>query len=166
MRIQDYLANQHVLFEVLLHPPTSSATRLARSVHVPGHRVAKAVLVSAGDAFVMCVLPSTHRVDLAKLGAVLNPPALPRIATEAEVASLFHDCEPGALPPFGSIYGLTTLVDATLEGCESIVFEANTRYESVRMRFRDYEKAERIRKLRFAAPIAPGRSKSSDRQAG
>ncbi len=166
MPIQDYLAKRQFPFEILLHSPTSSATRLARSVHVPGRGVAKAVLISAGQSYVLCVLPATHCVDLARLGAVLNPPALTRIATEQEVAAVFLDCEPGALPPFGSIYGLTTMVDASLADCESIVFEANTRYESLRMQFGDYERVEPHQSARFAEFITPRRRKGSERRAG
>ena len=166
MRIQDYLADQQLGFEMMLHPPASSATHLARCVHVPGRGVAKAVLVNVGQTFLLCVLPATHRVDLAALGTFLIPTASPRIATEAEVATLFHDCEPGALPPFGSIYGVATLVDTSLEGCDSIVFEANTRYESLRMSFLDYQQVEAPDHARFATPIATRRRKGPERKAG
>jgi Ala-tRNA(Pro) deacylase len=156
MSILNYLRNRHVRFEVLLHRPAPSAARMAETVHVPGRIVAKGVLVRAGESFVLAVLPSTHRIDLDRLGAFLGVET-PRIATEAEVMAIFHDCERGALPPFGRLYGLTTIVDSSLAGGSEIVFVGNSRHEGVRMRFRDYEAIEAPMRGRFAAMICPKR---------
>src|SRR5438309_7736409 len=98
MCISDFLRSQRVPFETLLHEPAPSATRLARSVHVPGRHVAKAVLVKTVEEFVLAVLPSTHRIELERLASVLGTSAL-RLATEDEVEGVFNDCERGALPP-------------------------------------------------------------------
>jgi Ala-tRNA(Pro) deacylase len=164
MCIRDFLQAHSVRFEVLLHPPSHSAAHLAGSVHVPGRFVAKSVLVRAGESYALAVLPATHRIDVDRLAEVLCLEKL-RIATEAEVETIFADCEPGALPPFGRLYGLTTIVDASLSGGAEIVFVGNTRHEGVRMRFRDYERIETPLKARFALPIAIRRVKS-ERRAG
>ena len=164
MCIREFLQARAVRFEMLLHRPSHSATHLAGSVHVPGRSVAKAVLVRAGEFYALAVLPATHRVDTERLAEILGVPGL-RIATEAEVESVFADCEPGALPPFGRLYGLTTVVDASLSGGSEIVFVGNTRHEGVRMRFKDYEMIEAPLKARFASPIAPRRTKDR-RKAG
>ncbi len=163
MCIRDFLRGRAVRFEVLLHAPSHSAAHLAGSVHVPGRSVAKAVLVKAGGSFALAVLPATHRIETERLGEVLGAGPL-RIATEAEVEAVFADCEPGALPPFGRLYGLTTIVDASLSAGADIVFIGNTRHEGVRMRFKDYESIEEPMKSRFASPISPRRVKS--RKAG
>ena len=158
MFIRDFLASHSVRFEVLLHAPSHSATHLAGSVHVPGRSVAKAVLVRAGESFALAVLPSTHRIELDRLAEVLGAPEL-RIATEAEVEAIFHDCEPGALPPFGRAYGLTTVLDASLSAGAEVAFVGNTRHECIRMRFKDFERIEAPIKARFAAPIDARRPK-------
>ena len=158
MCIRDFLLARSVRFEVLLHPPSPSAAHLAGSVHVPGRSVAKAVLVRAGAAYALAVLPATHRIDTARLAEALGVDQL-RIATEAEVVQIFADCEPGALPPFGRLYGLTTIVDASLAGGSEIVFVGNTRHEGVRMRFKDYEAIETPMRGRFASAITPRRMK-------
>jgi Ala-tRNA(Pro) deacylase len=163
MFIREYLTSQHVPFEVLLHRPVASATRLAQSVHVPGRSVAKVVIVRVGDRTVLAVLPATHRIDLGRLSEHLGGNA--RLATPDELADLFADCEPGALPPFGRLYGLETVVDMSLSGGALIVFEANTRFEGVRMKYDDYEAIERPTLARFASAIDPKRT-SSDRKAG
>ena len=164
MCIRDFLQARSVRFEVLLHAPSHSAAHLAGSVHVPGRLVAKSVLVRVGESYALAVLPSTHRIDTDRLAEVLGATSL-RIATEAEVEAVFADCEPGALPPFGRLYGLTTIVDASLSAGSEIVFVGNTRHEGVRMRFRDYERIETPLKARFALPIAIRRVKNR-RKAG
>jgi Ala-tRNA(Pro) deacylase len=153
MCIREFLQSRSVRFELLLHRPAHSATHLAGSLHVPGRYVAKAVLVKAGDAFALAVLPATHRIDPARLAEVLGVDSL-RIANESEVETVFADCEPGALPPFGRLYGLATIVDASLADGAEVAFMGNTRHEGVRMRFKDYEAVESPIRARFASPIA------------
>ena len=87
----DFLRSRRVWFEELLHSPASSSTKRAHSVHVPGCRVAKTVLVKAGDRFVLAVLPSTCRVDLGRLGEMLGLSATDvRLATTDELIGHLH----------------------------------------------------------------------------
>lgn len=165
MYIRDYLQSRHVWFETLLHAPAPSATKLAHQVHVPGHCVAKGVLVRVGGAYALAVLPATSRIDLGRLAQVVSQREV-EIATEDEVLRVFGDCERGALPPFGRLYGLTTFVDASLAGGAEIVFVGNTRHEGVRMRYRDYEALEAPIRARFALTTAPRRRRQSHRRAG
>ena len=158
MSIRSYLQSRAVPFDFLLHAPTHSATHLAGTLHVPGRSVAKGVLVRAGGDYVLAVVPATHRVDVARLSVVLGVPEV-RIATEAEVERVFADCEPGALPPFGRLYGLRTVLDLDLAGGADLTFVANQRHEGVRMRFRDYEAIEAPLEAHFASEFRfePGR---------
>jgi Ala-tRNA(Pro) deacylase len=165
MFVRDFLLARSVRFEIMLHAPSHSAAHLAGSVHVPGRSVAKAVLVRAGDIFALAVLPATHRIDLGRLALALGVDEV-QVATEAEVEGIFADCEPGALPPFGRPYGLTTILDASLAAGPEIVFVANTRHECVRMRFKDYERIEEPVKARFAVAIATRRPRERSRRAG
>ncbi len=164
MCIRDFLRSRLVRFEVLLHRPAPSATRMAQTVHVSGRTVAKGVLVRAGASYALAVVPATHRVDLDRFAAILGVEDI-RIATEAEVMTVFHDCERGALPPFGRLYGLSTFVDASLAGGPEIVFVGNSRHEGVRMRYPDYEALEAPIRGRFASMICPKR-RVAQRKAG
>jgi Ala-tRNA(Pro) deacylase len=164
MSIRDYLRDRLVRFEVLLHRPAPSAARMAETVHVPGRTVAKGVLVQAGGSYALAVLPATHKIDLDRLRVILGVTEL-RVATETEVMGIFRDCERGALPPFGKLYGLSTIVDSSLAGSADIVFVGNTRHEGVRMRFRDYETVETPMRGRFASMISP-RQRPAHRRAG
>ena len=88
-----------------------------------------------------------------QLSEVLGVPEV-RIATEAEVERIFADCEPGALPPFGRLYGLTTVLDLSLALGAEVTFVANMRHEGVRMRFVDYEAIEAPIEARFSVEVA------------
>ena len=165
MDIRDYLRSRAIRFEVLLHRPAPSAARMAETVHLPGRIVAKGVLVKAADSFALAVLPSTHRIEFDRLEKLLGVEGL-RLATEPEVMAIFHDCERGALPPLGRLYGLTTIVDSSLAGGAEIVFVGNSRHQGVRMLFRDYEAVESPMRGRFAAMISPRRRQALQRRAG
>ena len=165
MDIRQFLRGRHVPFATLLHAPAPSATRLAGSLHVPGNQVAKAVLLWSGAGYLLAVLPATHQVDLGRLGAFLRRDDL-RLATEDELEAVFHDCELGALPPFGHLYGLRTVVETSLAGVAEIVVEGNTRHEGLRLRYRDFEAVERPLRARFADPIAPRHRRGTHRRAG
>jgi Ala-tRNA(Pro) deacylase len=164
MSIGDYLQSRQIWFETLLHRPAPSATKRAQSVHVPGCRVAKGVMVKSPRQDVLVVLPATHRIDMERLAGILGEHPV-RLATEDEVERVFLDCERGALPPFGRLYGLRTVVDESLAREGEIVFVANQRHEGLRMRYRDYEHIEAPIRSRFAVPITPRGTRSSRRQA-
>jgi Ala-tRNA(Pro) deacylase len=156
MYVLDFLRNRGVWFEALLHSPAFSSTRRAGSVHVPGRRVAKAVLIRAGDSFVLAVLPSTSRIDLVRLSEVVGEPtSRVRLATPDELFELFHDCEPGVVPPFGRLYGLKTLVDSELTDSPEIIVGANTRHEGMRMLFRDFQTLEEPIGASFSGQLVP-----------
>ncbi|MFO0951290.1 MAG: YbaK/EbsC family protein [Isosphaeraceae bacterium] len=165
MHIRDALESRHVWFQHLLHRPEPCASRFAESLHEPGDRVAKSVLVRVGDTFILAVLPATRRVDLGLLSE-LNGGQVVRLATEAEIERVFQDCERGAVPPFGRSYGLTTLLDASLASCESFVFVGNQRHEAYRLRVSDFERIEAPTVLRFAATTAAPADHRPRRRAG
>jgi Ala-tRNA(Pro) deacylase len=160
MRMSDYLQEQSVAFETLLHPPAFTAQRRAKHLRLPGKQVVKCVLLAGANEFVVAVMPATHWVDLALTGAQLTGPV--RLATREEIADVFRDCEWGVLSPFGSLYGLSTLVDTSVDPDAWIVFEAHLHGLAIRMRCRDFEKLEHPRRLTFARTWA---SRTPDRRA-
>jgi Ala-tRNA(Pro) deacylase len=143
MNIQEYLARQNIQFEVLKHRATYDAQHLAQSIHVSGHHVAKTVLLRVGDGpdYVVAVLPASQHVDLEKLRVALGVDFV-ELASETEVAERCPDCEIGALPPFGSHYGMKTVVDQTLVADEDIVFEGITHAEAIKMKYHDFDQLE------------------------
>jgi Ala-tRNA(Pro) deacylase len=147
MRINAFLANHNVPFETVPHPPAYTAQKRAKYLHVSGSRVAKSVLLHGPDGFLLAVLPATHQIDTDRLGRDLGGTV--RLATDAEIANFFRDCEWGVVPPFGALYGLKTVVDDSLPADAELVFEGHTHVEAVRLRCGDFERLERSRRLRF-----------------
>ncbi len=94
--------------------------------------------MSVGVASIV-VVPACRRLDLDAVGRALNVQAA-RLATEHELARVFHDCEVGAEPPFGKPYGVPTLMDDKLRSDEYLVFQAGSHTESVKMLWADYER--------------------------
>jgi len=152
MKLDEFLCSRQVAFETLSHPRTYTANYMAQCLHVPGREVAKTVLLRTSDGHVLCVLPATHIVDLDRVREILRDPGV-ELATESEIERLFPDCEVGAIPPFGSLYDIPTLVDEALARDENIFFEGCTHEEAIRMSYRDFEAIEHPPAAAFASPM-------------
>ena len=136
-RLQAYLDRAGVHYDVLPHPEAFRAAEIARTLHTPKKEMAKVVIVKVQERFVVTVLPASWNVNLHRLRAVLATPQA-RLATEEEIKDLFPDCELGAMPPFGNLYGLPVYVDQSLTEDEEIVFQAGTHSDAIRMRYWDF----------------------------
>jgi Ala-tRNA(Pro) deacylase len=148
MGLPEFLADRRVPFETIFHAPAFSAQTRAKYLRVPGRQVAKCVLLNGPAGYVLAVLPATRQIDLGALGLELGGPL--RVAEDAEVAGVFRDCEWGAVPPFGTLYGVPTILEHSFDPEAVIVFEGNLHVEAIRMRCRDYEGLENPRRLAFA----------------
>lgn len=138
-RLETYLRSSQVPFEVHVHKPAYTAQGVAEHEHIPGQMMVKVVLVVADGALVMLALPTSRRVDLARVSALLDAREV-RLASEHEMVGPFMDCELGAMPPFGSLYGLPVYADRSLEDDETIYFQAGTHEEAISMSYADYKR--------------------------
>ena len=127
MNVQEFLNEYHVRYRPVLHRATFSAQRMADTLHVPGDHVAKAVVLKVDGEYVLAVLQATQYVDLPLVRAALKAQSV-ELADEKELSELFVDCDLGAIPPFGSRYGMETLVDESLTHDKLIVFEPKIRF--------------------------------------
>ncbi len=139
MQLETILRERDIPYEVHSHPPTYTAQQLAQVEHVPGEMVAKPVIVKGRGGFAMCVLPAPRHLDMRRVAEVLEDPDV-RLAMESEMAELFPDCELGAEPAIGSLYGLRTIIDRRLENDDYVITPAGTHEESLRMRREDWER--------------------------
>ncbi len=149
MKLDDLLVSRHIAFQRLPHRRTYTANRMAQALHVKGREVAKTVLLRTGRGHMLAVLPATHHIDLEQLREELNEPEL-ALASEEDMDRLFPDCERGALPPFGSLYQIPTIMDDSLTEDETIVFEGPDHEQAIRMTLRDYEALEHPQHGHFA----------------
>lgn len=135
--LKNHLDREHVHYDVLPHSQTFRAIAIAQTLHLPIQEMAKVVIVKVKDCFITTVLPATEKVDVQRLRKLFGTHRV-RLATEAEITQIFPDCELGAMPPLGTLYGLPVYVDRSLIGDEEIVFEGGTHSEAIRMRYWDF----------------------------
>jgi Ala-tRNA(Pro) deacylase len=148
-RLDAYLRERQVPFEVQHHPLALTAQQVAASEHLPGRLVAKVVVVSADGRPAMLVLPAPYRVSLPKAEEALAARAV-RLLEEPELRRLFPDCEVGAMPPFGNLYGLPVWVDRALAEDEVIVFNAGTHTDTISLMFADFRRLVQPTTAEFA----------------
>lgn len=152
-RLESYLKQQKIPFACEAHPPAFTAQEVAQAGHISGRKLAKTVVVLADGAFAMAVLPADSAIELAELRHAMGVRHL-RLATEAELLDLFPDCELGAMPPFGNLYGLPVYVENSLAWQEVIAFNGGTHRDIVHMNFVDFVRAADPAVLSFARRIA------------
>lgn len=137
-RLKEFLDNHHVKYDVINHPLAYTAQGVAAAAHIAGKDVAKAVMVKVDGNLAMAVLPAPRRLDLQQFRKEIGTERV-ELATEQEFADKFPDCQPGAEPPFGNLYGLDTIVADRLGEDEDIAFNAGSHTEIIRLAYRDYE---------------------------
>ena len=147
-KLIEFLNQNKVPYQILHHPEAFTAQELAAIEHVKGKQHAKVVMVKTDGAPMMAVLPADHRVDLEKFDQLTGKPTV--LATEADFKMLFPDCAVGTMPPFGSLYGVETYVDRSLSENETIVFEAGTHSDAVKMRYGDFARVANPKLADFA----------------
>lgn len=138
-RIQRFLQEQHTPFETIHHDRAVTAQETAASAHIRGSLLAKTVMVNLDGRLAMVVLPAARRVHFGRLCHDTGAHTA-ALATESEFRDLFPDCEVGAMPPFGNLYGLEVYVDESLVSDADIAFNAGTHTDVVRMPYREFER--------------------------
>ncbi len=148
-RLEAYLREHQVPFQVQQHARTFSAQKIAESEHIPGKMVAKTVIAWADNQMIALVLPASYRADLNKIGDLLGAKEI-RLAHEAEFAATFPDCAVGTMPPFGNLYGISVYVEQRLAEQETMVFPVGTYTETMRLSYADFARLVHPRVMAFA----------------
>jgi Ala-tRNA(Pro) deacylase len=156
-KLQEFLETQRVEFKHTVHPLAYTAREVASAEHLPPREVAKVVIIVAETGYQMVVLPANMAVDLSELRAGLGL-AHARLATEKEIGDAFSDCDLGAMPPFGNLYGMPVYTDSSLALDEWIAFNAGTHRDVVHMRFDDYKRLVNPTILPLAREMSSGRA--------
>jgi len=138
-RLHQFLDERHAPYATLAHHRTVTAHDTATATHVSEQQFAKTVMLKIDGAMAMLAMPAAYRVDITRLSRALGG-ATVEIATEDEFKAAFPDCELGAMPPFGHLYGMPVYVDARLSGHKEIVFNAGSHTDAVRMPYADFER--------------------------
>jgi Ala-tRNA(Pro) deacylase len=135
--IAEFLSTHGIHYGTVTHPVAYTAQEEAAVSHVPGKTWAKTVVCLANDEPIQVVLPAHLAVDAERLKGLAGSAEL-RLAREDEFERLYPECERGAMPPLGPLYGQRVFVDSHLTGGEEIVFNAGTHTDAIRMRYADF----------------------------
>ena len=136
--IKLYLESQEVVYRLVRHSRSQSSRETAVAAHVPEDHIAKAVVLKDEQGFLLAVIPGNHWIRLYALQEELN--RVVELASEAEIESLFPDCQPGAIPPLGPAYDLETLLDEALTTLAKVYFEGGDHESLVEVAGEDFRR--------------------------
>lgn len=145
-RLQELLDQSGVSYHSISHIADYRANRIARAIDVPADMFAKTVILRVDGQLCMAVLPASEYIDLDNLRQEFGTNAI-ELADEDDIRMAFPDCDIGAMPPFGALYGMEVYVSPELRSDEEIIFNAGRHGDAVQMRYQDYEQLARPSRL-------------------
>jgi Ala-tRNA(Pro) deacylase len=146
--LKQFLDANRVKYVSIIHSPAYTAQEVAQSVHMPGREMAKVVIIELDGKMAMAVLPAIRKVVVQDLRDVTGCEDV-KFASEAGFKNRFPDCEAGAMPPFGNLYGMEVYVSEELAANQEIAFNAGSHVEAIRMNYDDFEKLVKPKVLAF-----------------
>jgi Ala-tRNA(Pro) deacylase len=149
-RLKEYLDSQKINYVSIVHYEKYTAQEVAESAHVPGKELAKTVIVKVDGKTAMAVLPASQKIDLDLLKAAVGAREV-GLANEEEFRDMFPDCETGAMPPFGNLYGMDVYVEGSLAEDEEIAFNAGSHIDLIRMSYKDFARLVKPKLMKFSA---------------
>ena len=151
-KLKELLEKENVKYVSKYHSPAYTALEIAASVHIPGKELAKTVMLKLDGKIAMAVLPASYQVNFKLLKEVSGAREV-QLATEEEFKTLFHDCDIGAMPPFGNIYGMEVFVDESLTKDREIAFNAGSHYELIQLSYKDFARLVKPKIVKIAGKI-------------
>jgi len=148
-RLKEFLDNNHIKYVTISHSLASTAQGIAALTHTPGKELAKTVIVRIDGKLAMAVVPASAHVGLTLLKSTIGARTV-EMASETEFRDRFPDCETGAMPPFGNLYGMGVFADESLTHDAEIAFNAGSHRELMRLSWTDFERLAQPQVLRLA----------------
>ncbi len=148
-KLKAFLDENHIKYLTIGHSRAFTAQEIAASAHIPGKELAKTVMITVEGEMAMAVLPASFQVDFDLLKTAIGARDV-KLAAEADFKDRFPDCELGAMPPFGNLYGMNVFMAASLAEDEEIAFNAGSHTELIRMSFPDYVRLVKPVQLHFS----------------
>lgn len=138
-KLTEYFESHDVQYKLIEHEPVYTAQETAASARISGKELAKTVMVKVDGKLAMAVLPASQRVNFSAFKDATGASEV-LLASEKEFKDAFPDCELGAMPPFGNLYGMQVYVDESLSEELVVAFCAGTHSELVQISFQDFER--------------------------
>lgn len=149
--LKEFLDRNKVKYTTINHSTAYTAQEIAAAAHVPGKELAKTVVVKIDGKMALAVLPASRRIDFARLQQLAGAKKV-ELAPEQEFKELFPECEVGAMPPFGNLYGMEVYVAQELAEDEQIAFNAGSHTQLIKLAYKDFERLVQPKIGQFAAP--------------
>lgn len=150
-KIKAFLDENKIKYIVIQHSSAYTAQEIAATAHIPGKDLAKTVMIKVDGRMAMAVLPASYKVSFENLKEALGAKEV-RLAYEQEFMDKFPDCDVGAMPPFGNLYGMEVYVEQSLAENEEIAFNACNHTELIKMSFADFERLVKPKRIKFSVP--------------
>lgn len=147
-KIQDYLDAHNVRYHLIPHDPAPTAQQVAEAAHIPGKHLAKSIVLKVNGKLALAILPASDQIHLDQLCASLGTQDV-HLVLEDEIGPLFPDCDIGAIPPFGNLYGMEVYVSQHLREDENIAFAGGASHELIQMSYGEFERLVNPSVLRF-----------------
>jgi Ala-tRNA(Pro) deacylase len=147
-KLKELLDEAKISYEVYNHALAYTAQEIAARQHFSGREMAKVVILSVDGNLVMAVIAGNQKIDLDAVKTSLGAKEV-RLALEEEFIPRFPDCEIGAMPPFGNLFGLPVVVEPALEKDEYIYFNGGNHVQTVHLRYKDFEKLAKPQVVRL-----------------
>jgi len=138
-RLKEFLDSQHIKYVAINHSPAYTAQEIAAQAHVRGKELAKTVMVKFDNKMGMAVLPAYSKVNFEHLQEASGAGRV-ELASEKEFKDMFPDCEIGAMPPFGNLYGMEVYASRRPAEDAEIAFNAGSHTELIRMAYKDFQR--------------------------
>ncbi len=138
-KLQEFLDENQVLYTTISHSPAFTAQEIAHVAHIPGAELAKTVMVKLDGQLVEAVLPASEKVDLEMFRSATGAGDA-ELASEVDFDAYFPDCEVGAMPPCGNLYGMQVYVSPSLSADRQIAFNSGSHSELICMLYKDFER--------------------------
>ncbi len=148
-KLKEFLDSHNIKYLTIAHSPAFTAQEIAASAHISGKELAKTVMIKVDGQMAMAVLPASLNVNFTLLKDIVGSENV-QLATEEEFKDRFPECELGAMPPFGNLYGMDVYVAEQLAQDEEIAFNAGSHTELVKLAYADFERLAKPKVLKFA----------------
>ncbi|WP_201862897.1 aminoacyl-tRNA deacylase [Microvirga soli] len=130
--LQRYMADKGIQYDLIPHEPAMTSLGTAHAGHIPRDSMAKGVMLSDGQHYMLAVMPASHHLRMSDLKTELGQEL--RLASEEEIVEVFRDCDRGAIPPVGSCYGLNVIIENDMDRQHDIYFEGGDHATLVHMK--------------------------------
>jgi len=138
-KLKTYLDDHNVRYVTINHSKAYTSQEIAASAHIPGKELAKTVMIQVDGKMAMAVLPASHQIDFDNLRKIMGTEKVTLVG-ESEFRDRFPDCESGAMPPFGNLYGMEVFADESLSRDDEIAFNAGSHTELIRLSYADFDR--------------------------